>query len=122
MSTVDQSKGTGTSWDELPAAITTYLTAHQAQDVTTAIRTFAGDAVVTDEGRTHRGQQEIRSWLAHAAGEYTFTTEFTGATRIGDAHFDVVQHLEGDFPGGAVDLHYRFTLDGGSIVRLVIEP
>lgn len=122
MSTVDRSKRTSTSWDELPTAITTYLTAHQAQDTATAITAFAADAVVTDEGRTYRGQQEIRSWLGKAAGEYTFTTEFTGATRIGAEHVDVVQHLEGDFPGGVVDLHYRFTLDGDSIVRLVIEP
>ena len=35
---------------------------------------------------------------------------------------DVGQHLEGDFPGGVVDLHFRFTLDGASISRLVIEP
>jgi hypothetical protein len=38
MSTVDRSKGTSTSWDELPTAITTYLTAHQARDAATAIR------------------------------------------------------------------------------------
>jgi len=34
----------------------------------------------------------------------------------------VRQHLEGDFPGGEVDLHYRFTLSGASIGGLVIEP
>lgn len=122
MSTVDRSEGTRTSWDELPAVVTTYLTAHRARDAETAIRTFAADAVVTDEGRTHRGQEEIRAWLGSAAGGYTFTTEFTGATRIGEAHVDVVQHLEGDFPGGVVDLHFRFTLDGTAISRLVIEP
>ncbi|TWF75267.1 hypothetical protein FHX44_111151 [Pseudonocardia hierapolitana] len=122
MSTVDRSDGTRTSWSELPTAITTYLAAHRARDVETAIRAFTGDAVVTDEGRTYRGQEEIRSWLGGAAGEYTYTTAFTGATRTGKAEFDVVQHLEGNFPGGAVDLHFRFDLDGRSIIRLVIEP
>ena len=34
----------------------------------------------------------------------------------------VGQHLEGNFPGGVADLHYRFTLDGALIARLVIEP
>ena len=35
---------------------------------------------------------------------------------------DAAQHFEGNFPGGAADLHYRFTLAGGAISRLVIEP
>jgi hypothetical protein len=38
------------------------------------------------------------------------------------AHVDVLQRLEGDFPGGVADLHYRFTLDGDLISGLVIEP
>ena len=122
MQTVDGTEGSATSWAELPTVITTYLTAHRARDVETALGTFAEDAAVTDEGRTHRGRAEIRSWLARAGGGYTFTTEFAGATRTGEAHVDVLQHLEGDFPGGVVDLHHRFTVNGDSIVRLVIEP
>ena len=30
--------------------------------------------------------------------------------------------LEGDFPGGVVDLDYRFTVDGDRIAELVIAP
>ena len=59
-------------------------------------------------------------WPPRSA-EYTYTTEFTGATTT-DSTVDVGQHLEGNFPGGVADLHYRFTLDGTSISRLVIEP
>jgi len=109
-------------WAELPPAITTYLTAHRARDVQTALSTFTGDATVTDEGHTYQGRDKIRAWLAAAGGGYTFTTEFTGAARAGEAEVDVRQRLEGDFPGGVVDLHYRFTLDGAAIKRLVIEP
>ena len=54
--------------------------------------------------------------------EFTFTTEFTGAMTTDAANVDVVQRLEGDFPGGVADLHYRFTLDGDLISRLEIEP
>jgi hypothetical protein len=122
MSTRHRSEDTAASWDELPAVIRTYLTAHQSRDTDTAIATFTADADVTDEGRTHHGHEEIRTWLDSAASEYTYTTEFTGATRTGQARFDVTQHLEGNFPGGQADLHFRFTLDGPSICRLVIEP
>ncbi|MFA5709017.1 nuclear transport factor 2 family protein [Mycolicibacterium sp.] len=110
------------NWNELPAAIAAYLTAHPARDVAAALEAFAPDAVVTDEGRTHRGRQEIQTWLGSGASEYTYTTEFRGATRIDATRTDVVQHLEGDFPGGVADLHFRFTLAGGLISRLVIEP
>jgi hypothetical protein len=33
-----------------------------------------------------------------------------------------VHHLEGDFPGGVVDLRFRFTLREGRIAELVIKP
>lgn len=120
--TVDNSQGTTASWDELPATITTYLTAHQAREVATAITAFTTDAVVTDEGVTYRGRDAIRGWLSKTAGEYTYTTEFTGATVFGAAQIDVVQRLQGNFPGGVADLHFRFTMDGTLISRLVIEP
>jgi len=122
METGDRNGCAAISRAELPAAITTYLAAHQARDGETAIGVFAADAVVTDEGRTHRGRDAIRAWLDGAASEYTYTTAFVGATRTGDGRYDVVQHLEGDFPGGVVDLHFRFTVNGGAITGLVIEP
>ena len=67
------------------------------------------------------GHDEIRAWLARSASEYTYTIEMTGAEKIDDDHYDVTHHLEGDFPGGQVDLHFRFTLLHGRIARLVIE-
>jgi ketosteroid isomerase-like protein len=122
MSKVDWTEGTGIEPAELPAAVSTYLDAHRAGDVGTAIGSYTADAVVTDEGRTYHGADEIRAWLGRSASEYTYTTELTGATKIDSAHYDVLQHLEGNFPGGVIDLHYRFTLRGASIVELVIEP
>ena len=121
---MDTTSSTGAtfSWAELPAAITTYLPAHTEHDNRTALGAFAVDAVVTDEGRTYHGRDEIEGWLNKSAGEYTYTTEFAGATQDGGSGWDVVQHLEGAFPGGSVDLHYRFVLDGDLITRLVIEP
>jgi hypothetical protein len=115
-------RGSGLAWAELPTVITTYLPAHQARDTKAAIEAFAADAEVTDEGRTHRGRDQIEGWLNRSAGEYTYTTTFTGASRDAEDRWDVVQRLVGDFPGGTADLHYRFTLAGDIITRLVIEP
>ena len=100
---------------ELPTPVTRYLDQP-------AIDQFTDDAVVTDEGRTHVGRDAVAAWLARSASEYTFTTTFTGATRDDDDHVTVTQHLEGDFPGGVVDLTYRFTLRGDLIAELHIAP
>lgn len=123
MDTIDWNRAAPITVAELPAVIKTYLSAHRDRDVETAMGCFGEAASVTDEGRTHTGPEEIRGWLGRAAGEYTYTTELTGASRLDDRHYDAVQHLEGDFPGGVVDLHFRFTLlDTGRIADLVIEP
>ncbi|CAN5339825.1 hypothetical protein BH09ACT8_BH09ACT8_32330 [soil metagenome] len=120
--TQNNSQDASTSWDALPARIKTYLTAHAGRDSARALSTFTADAVVTDEGRDYRGREEINSWLDGPASEYIYTTEFTKAATADAATVDVMQHLEGNFPGGVADLHYRFSLDGALISRLVIEP
>ncbi|MFJ9378137.1 hypothetical protein [Streptomyces sp. NPDC101455] len=38
------------------------------------------------------------------------------------AHYIATHHLEGDLPGGTVDLHYRFALRDDLVEHLVIEP
>ena len=106
---------------QLPGVITAYLTAHMARDLDRAVASYQPDATVTDEGRTYHGHDEIRAWLTRSASEFTYTIEMTGATKLDDDRYDVTHHLEGNFPGGNVDLHFRFTLRDGKIARLLIE-
>ncbi|GHF53485.1 ketosteroid isomerase-like protein [Amycolatopsis bartoniae] len=106
----------------LPATVTAYLSAHEARDADAALRHFTPDATVVDEGQARHGHAEIREWLLKAGSRYTYTSTLTGTERVGDDHYVATHHLEGDFPGGVADLHYRFTLHNGRIARLVIEP
>jgi hypothetical protein len=106
----------------LPEIITSYLKAHQARDLDVAVHSYEPDARVTDEDRTYDGLAEIREWLSRSADEYTYTIEMTGASKLDEDRYDVTHHLEGNFPGGTADLHFRFTLRNGKIARLVIEP
>ncbi|MEV0891190.1 nuclear transport factor 2 family protein [Promicromonospora sp. MEB111] len=106
----------------LPAVLTAHLAAHEARDAERELACYADDAEVTDEGRTYRGLAEIRSWLSRAASEYTYTSELTAVRQDDDTHWTAVRHLEGDFPGGVVDLRYRYTLHGDHITELVIAP
>jgi hypothetical protein len=108
----------------LPAAITTYLEAAdpgRPTDLDILMSVFAADAAVTDEGKTYRGD-EIRAWREHTATEYTYTVELVGTEQIDDDHYVVTNHLEGDFPGGQVDLKYRFALSDNLITTLEIAP
>ena len=107
---------------DLPATVREYLAASVARDSQTAIGAFTPDAVVVDDGRTYRGTAEILGFLQGAGAEFSYTTQLTGARRIDDEHWVAVNHLEGDFPGGVVDLAYRFVLSGDRIAGLVIAP
>jgi hypothetical protein len=107
---------------ELPEVITRYLDAHRIHETTTAVNAFAADAVVRDDGYTYIGTAAIEKWLTGPASEFTYTIELTEAHRGDASHYFVTNHLEGNFPGGQVDLHYRFALDGELINGLTIEP
>jgi ketosteroid isomerase-like protein len=108
--------------EQLPATVRDFLTAHVARDADAALRAFTPTAVVVDDGTTYRGTEEIRRFLSKAGAEYSYTTELVGAQRVDDAHWVATNRLEGDFPGGVVDLGYRFAVDGDLIAELVIAP
>ena len=105
---------------ELPETLRTYLDAHAARDVDRALAAFHPDAVVTDEGHTHRGTDEVRAFLTTAGAEFTFTTRLLRAEHPADDVWVAHQRIEGDFPGGVADLAYRFQVADGLVVRLDI--
>ena len=107
---------------ELPDIIVAFQRAHDDHDTESAMATFVDDATVVDDGRTSVGVAEIRTWLDRAASEYTYTRSLTGVDDHGDGTFTVRNHLDGDFPGGQVDLRYRFELRDGLIGALHIAP
>ncbi len=106
----------------LPALIATYQAAHDQHDIDGALGTFAEDATVHDEDHDWVGAEEIRSWLIKTSNEYTFTRTLIDVSSTGDGHWLVRNRLEGNFPGGVVDLRYDFTLDDEHISRLSIAP
>ena len=113
-----------TSFDatDLPNVIKRYLKAHTERDTPAASATLTADATVVDDGHTYEGIPAIEHWLTSAASEYTYTTTLIAAENDGPDRYTVTQRLEGDFPGGLVDLRYRFTLDQELISHLTIAP
>lgn len=106
----------------LPEVVTRYQDAHDRHDTVVALSAFAPNARVLDDGHEYSGADEIRDWLEHAASEYTFTRVLVRAEATGGDTWLVVNHLEGNFPGGVVDLRYQFAVTGDRIAELVIAP
>jgi ketosteroid isomerase-like protein len=105
-----------------PDAVRRYQDAHDHRATETALSAFTPDAIVIDENRTYEGSDQIRNWLDSAATEFTYTRTFVKAEQTSPNAWVVVNHLEGDFPGGSVDLRYRYTVRGGLISALTIAP
>jgi ketosteroid isomerase-like protein len=120
------SQAAASSAGSLPPVISEYLAASDRGDAEAIVRCFAEDAVVVDEGREWRGTAPIRRWRATVASAYQYTVQVTGAEALGEVdgveRHDVYIHLEGNFPGGEVDLTDRFALRAGRIARLEIAP
>jgi uncharacterized protein (TIGR02246 family) len=103
-----------------PPVIDRFVQAEQDADFDALASCFGPDGVVLDEGRTHLGRTDIAAWRRAAAEGPAFTAVVTGQERLGPGGYKVVQHLEGDFPGGVADLDYLFALKDGTIAALMI--
>jgi hypothetical protein len=106
----------------MPDVVAQYQDAHDRRDVESALAAFTTNATVKDDGHEYRGRDEIRDWLARASTEFTYTRTLTGAAAIDANSWLVTNHLEGNFPGGVVDLRYRFVLSDDLISELEIAP
>lgn len=103
---------------ELPTAARGFVDAWQAHDAGGVKALFTEDAVVSDEGRTHRGRAEIDTWVDETIDLFTTTVTFLGAREVDDM-VGASYRLQGDFPGGVVALEYQFwTDDSGRITKL----
>ena len=107
---------------ELPDVVGQYQDAHDRRDVEAALAAFAPSAAVKDDGHEYHGRDEIRDWLSVASTQFSYTRTLTGAEGVDANTWLVANHLEGNFPGGVVDLRYRFVLTDGLISELEIAP
>ena len=104
----------------LPGPIAAYFAADTEGGEAVA-RCFTEDAVVKDEGRTHRGRAAIRQWKEDASARYQYTCEPL-ACEPRDGTDVVTSRLTGNFPGSPVNLRFFFVLEGDQIASLEILP
>src|SRR6266436_6917240 len=97
----------------LPKPIAAYFAADKG-DAEAVSQCFAENAVVKDEGHTHKGRAAIKEWKTDASEKYEYTSE-PFACEEKDGKTVVTSRRVGNFPGSPVNLRYFFQLEGEKI-------
>lgn len=100
---------------QLPTPVAEYFDTDYAGSVSAGC--FALDAIVEDEGKTHTGRAEIRSWMVEswqrcASVATPIAVEVTGDELV------VTANCVGNFPGSPIDLRFIFGMSGDKIGSL----
>ncbi len=103
----------------IPATIRDYFNAANQHDVDRVVQCFSADAVVHDEGKTHRGHEAIRQWKDAASKQYNAVIEPLSVRDEG-GHSAVACRVSGNFPGSPVELQFAFVLNSDGIAFLEI--
>ena len=104
----------------LPKSIAAYFIADEV-DGEAVSQCFTDNAVVKDEGHTHKGRAAIKAWKMDVSAKYEYTCEPL-ACEEKDGKTVVTCHLVGNFPGSPVDLRFFFKLEGDKIASLEVIP
>jgi len=104
----------------LPLTVARFVETSNARDVNAFVTCFATDAVVADEGRTHRGLDEVRAWKQESQDRYRYTIDPVRLAKR-DGETILTATLAGDFPGSPVELDYEFRIVDDAIETLSIR-
>jgi hypothetical protein len=102
----------------LPKPIAAYFAADKG-DSETVSQLFTENAVVKDEGQTHKGRAAIKQWKSETSKKYEYTSEPFACERK-DGKTIVTSRLTGNFPGSPVNLRFFFALEGDKVSSLEI--
>ncbi|MEC3875769.1 nuclear transport factor 2 family protein [Chryseobacterium salviniae] len=101
----------------LPDVITKLVQAQNNFDSTAYANCFTETAVVFDEGKTHNGKTEIKSWIDKANKEYQATME---PLDYSETEHTLKAEVAGNFPGSPAILTYYYEFEDGLIRSLKI--
>lgn len=103
----------------LPKGIEAYFDADRDGSPNAVAAAFTEDGSVKDKGKTHKGRDAIRNWMADEGQQYSYTVQpFLIATEHGRTV--VTAHAVGTFPGSPIDLRFFFVLADDKVAELEI--
>jgi len=104
----------------LPDAIATYFAASVPVDGPRLGTCLVPDAVVHDDGQTHRGLADIVAWLRHNHERYQHQVQPLALTDQA-AQCVVRTRVSGNFPGSPIELDHVFVCAEHRIQSLEIR-
>ncbi|RYF20995.1 MAG: nuclear transport factor 2 family protein [Flavobacteriales bacterium] len=101
----------------LPKVITDLVKAQDNFDSIAYADCFTENAIVFDEGKTHKGKKEIKDWIEKANNEYQATMK---PLEYSETEQTLKAEVSGTFPGSPLVLTYRYEFKDEFIQTLEI--
>lgn len=104
---------------ELPQLVARFLEAQNNQDSKAYIECFTESAIVHDEGKTHKGKEEICQWIEEANEKYQSSMEPLKYEESGSKG-TLTAEVSGTFPGSPIVLQFHLGLKDDLIDTLKV--
>ncbi|MDQ0591797.1 ketosteroid isomerase-like protein [Chryseobacterium ginsenosidimutans] len=105
---------------DLPIILKDLLKAQENFDSLSYSECFSDDAIVFDEGKTHKGKKEIKSWNEKTNEEYKTKLEAINLFNE-DQIMVLTTKVSGTFDGSPIILKYKFKIENNKISELKIS-
>jgi len=103
----------------IPQPIVAYVLAENSHDTDSVTKCFTQDAVVKDEGKLHRGREQIKAWNLETTSKYSAHIAPIQVTS-NDKSYVLKASVSGNFPGSPAILHFHFSIAGALINSLEV--
>jgi ketosteroid isomerase-like protein len=104
---------------DLPIILKNLLQAQENFDSTSYSECFSDDALVFDEGKTHKGKEEIKDWNEKTNEEYKTKLEILEIFNK-DQMSILTTKISGTFEGSPIVLKYNFEIENDKVSSLKI--
>jgi len=104
---------------DLPIILKNLLQAQENFDSVSYSECFSDDALVFDEGKTHKGKEEIKKWNEKTNEEYKTKLEVIDVFNE-DKMTVLTTRGSGTFDGSPIILKYKFEIENDKISSLKI--
>lgn len=104
----------------IPQPIAAYLTAESNHNADAVVQCFTVDAIVQDDGKLHRGHDQIRKWNISTTDRYAAQMVPINVTKTENGYV-LDASVSGNFPSSPANLKFHFVLNDSLITHLEVK-